>query len=181
MTHKPTTMVLVLEDGTEMHGTAFGKPDAVFGEVVFNTGMTGYVETLTDPSYRGQILVSTYPLVGNYGVPGARAPGSLDRPYESDRIQVQGLVVQSYVDHHSHHAAKRSLSQWLADEGIPAVTGIDEAFEVVAAGAASRGVEVTPTEIVGLVPERFMPDPDAKAARLLKESGRSLESALEGS
>ncbi|MBK8252784.1 MAG: glutamine-hydrolyzing carbamoyl-phosphate synthase small subunit [Polyangiaceae bacterium] len=118
-------MLLVLEDGTTMHGTAFGKPAPVFGEVVFNTGMTGYIETLTDPSYRGQILVSTYPLVGNYGVPAARKPGSMDRPYESDHIQVQGLVVQTYVDHHSHHEADRSLSQWLADENVPGITGID--------------------------------------------------------
>lgn len=125
MNDKPTRMKLVLEDGTEMHGAAFGQPGAVFGEVVFNTGMTGYVETLTDPSYRGQILVSTYPLVGNYGVPAPREKGDMARPYESDRIQVQGLVVQTYVDHHSHHASKRSLSRWLADEGVPAITGID--------------------------------------------------------
>src|SRR5262245_19705231 len=120
-----TTMKLVLEDSTEMTGSAFGHPDAVFGEVVFNTGMTGYVETLTDPSYRGQILVSTYPLVGNYGVPAARKSGSIERPYESDRIQVQGLVVQTYVDAYSHHAAARSLSEWLAAERVPAITGID--------------------------------------------------------
>ena len=89
---------LVLEDGTEMRGEAFGACRPVAGEVVFNTGMTGYVETLTDPSYKGQILVMTYPLVGNYGVPAARAPGSIEPPYESSGIQVQGLVVQRYVD-----------------------------------------------------------------------------------
>ena len=118
-------MKLVLEDGTEMSGRAFGAARPVGGEVVFNTGMSGYVETLTDPSYRGQILVLTYPLVGNYGVPAPRAPGSLDGPYESDRIQVQGLVVQTYVDAYSHHAATRSLGAWLQAEGIPAITGID--------------------------------------------------------
>jgi carbamoyl-phosphate synthase small subunit len=118
-------MKLVLEDGTEMIGAAFGASHPVGGEVVFNTGMAGYVETLTDPSYRGQILVLTYPLVGNYGVPRPRAAQSLDRPYEADRIQVQGLVVQSYVDTYSHHAAGRSLSDWLRQENIPAVTGID--------------------------------------------------------
>ena len=107
MTQKTTRMKLVLEDGTEMLGTAFGQPDAVFGEVVFNTAMTGYIETLTDPSYRGQILVSTYPLVGNYGVPAPRKAGAMDRPYESDRIQGQGLVVQNYVDDHSHHQDTR--------------------------------------------------------------------------
>jgi len=116
---------LVLEDEFETGGEAFGGVEPVFGEVVFNTGMAGYVETLTDPSYRGQILVLTYPLVGNYGVPAARATGSLDRPFESGRIQVQGLVVQSYVDHHSHHASTRSLGEWLRSERVPAVTGID--------------------------------------------------------
>ncbi|WP_437680357.1 glutamine-hydrolyzing carbamoyl-phosphate synthase small subunit [Sorangium sp. So ce131] len=118
-------MKLVLEDGTTMTGRCFGAPRAVSGEVVFNTGMTGYVETLTDPSYRGQILTLTYPLVGNYGVPAPRPAGSIDAPYEADRIQVQGLVVQSYVERYSHHAAVRSLGAWLASEGIPAITGID--------------------------------------------------------
>jgi carbamoyl-phosphate synthase small subunit len=116
---------LRLDDGTELRGFGFGAASAVQGEVVFNTGMTGYVEALTDPSYRGQILVLTYPLAGNYGVPAPRPLGSLEPPYESDRIQVQGLVVQNYVAAHSHHAARRSLHDWLASEGIPALTGVD--------------------------------------------------------
>lgn len=118
-------MKLVLEDGTAMEGIAFAAEQAVSGEVVFNTGMAGYVETLTDPSYRGQILCVTYPLVGNYGVPAPREPGTLGKPYEADRIQVQGLVVQNYVEGYSHHTATRSLGQWLASEGVTAVTGID--------------------------------------------------------
>ena len=118
-------MRLVLEDGTEMPGRAFGATGSVGGEVVFNTAMAGYVEALTDPSYRGQILVLTYPLVGSYGVPAPRAPGSLDGPYESGRAQVQGLVVQSYVDKYSHSAAARSLGAWLEAEGVPGITGID--------------------------------------------------------
>ncbi len=118
-------MKLFLEDDTEMAGRAFGALKAVEGEVVFNTGMAGYVEALTDPSYKGQILVLTYPLIGNYGAPSSRPNGSLDRPYESDRIQVQGLVVQQYFDAFSHHAATRSLSEWLSTEGVPAVTGVD--------------------------------------------------------
>ena len=125
MPSKPTRMKLVLEDGTEMEGSAFGEAEAVFGEVVFNTGMTGYVETLTDPSYKGQILVATYPLVGNYGVPPPRKLGALDRPFESSRIQVQGLVVQTYSGAYSHHSATRSLGEWLRAEKVPAVTGID--------------------------------------------------------
>jgi carbamoyl-phosphate synthase small subunit len=118
-------MKLVLEDGTTLAGRSFGAVRAVAGEVVFNTGMTGYVETLTDPSYRGQLLVTTYPLVGNYGVPAPRERGSIARPYESDAIQVQGLLVQSYVDSYSHHAAGRSLAAWLRSENIPAITGVD--------------------------------------------------------
>jgi carbamoyl-phosphate synthase small subunit len=118
-------MRLLLEDGTEMSGRAFGAAGSVGGEVVFNTAMAGYVEALTDPSYRGQILVLTYPLIGSYGVPAPRAPGSLDGPYESGRVQVQGLVVQSYVDKYSHSAAARSLGTWLEAEGVPGITGID--------------------------------------------------------
>src|SRR5262245_10957513 len=89
---------LALNDGTVFAGRLFGSPRTIGGEVVFNTGMTGYVETLTDPSYAGQILVLTYPLLGNYGVPEARGGRLLGPPYGSDRIQVQGWVVQQYVD-----------------------------------------------------------------------------------
>jgi carbamoyl-phosphate synthase small subunit len=116
---------LILEDGTVLRGDAFGATDPVCGEVVFNTGMSGYVETLTDPSYRGQILVMTYPLIGNYGVPQAREPESIAGPFESGRIQVQGLVVQNYVERFSHHAATRSLEHWLKSEQITAMTGVD--------------------------------------------------------
>lgn len=118
-------MKLVLEDGTELSGRGFGATRAVGGEVVFNAAMTGYIETLTDPSYRGQILLLTYPLIGNYGVPLPRLAGSIDQPYESNQIQVQGLVVQHYVDDHSHHSGVRSLHDWLLSEGVPAVNGID--------------------------------------------------------
>jgi len=108
-----------------MAGHGFGAPHPVRGEVVFNSAMTGYVEALTDPSYCGQILVFTYPLIGNYGVPPPRPRGSLERPYESGRIQVQGVVVQNYVEAYSHHAASRSLHDWLFAEGVPGLTGVD--------------------------------------------------------
>src|SRR5262249_7896037 len=87
-------MELVLADGTVVSGRSFGARREARGEVVFNTGMVGYVETLTDPSYRGQILVATYPLVGNYGVP--------EGPFESGRIQVQALIVHQHCDQPSH-------------------------------------------------------------------------------
>jgi carbamoyl-phosphate synthase small subunit len=116
---------LILDDGLVFRGRSFGACDPVCGEVVFNTAMSGYVETLTDPSYRGQILVATYPLIGNYGVPAPRASSSIDGPYESAHIQVQALVVQSYIGHYSHHAASRSLDQWLKTERVTGVTGVD--------------------------------------------------------
>ncbi len=118
---------LFLEDGSEFRGRSFGATGTgpVAGEVVFNTGMAGYIETLTDPSYRGQILVLTYPLQGNYGVPPPRPGGSIEAPFESDRIQVQGLIVQRHAAQPSHHAATRSLGEWLAAEGVPAMDGVD--------------------------------------------------------
>jgi carbamoyl-phosphate synthase small subunit len=118
-------VTLVLEDGTRFQGRGFGASCGVAGEVVFNTAMTGYVESLTDPSYRGQIQLLTYPLVGNYGVPPERPTDGIDEPFESSRIQVQALVVQSYVDTPSHFAMSRSLGDWLAEEGIPGLTGVD--------------------------------------------------------
>src|SRR2546430_14994063 len=110
-------MKLVLSDGSVFEGRSFGADTDAAGEVVFNTGMTGYVETLTDPSYRGQILVMTYPLQGNYGVPS----GS----FESSRIQIQGLIVSHYSARPHHHEAVRTLSAWLESEGVPAIEGID--------------------------------------------------------
>jgi len=118
---------LVLEDGTEYKGRAFGARRSSAGEVVFNTGMVGYVESLTDPSYRGQILVSTYPLVGNYGVPreDAKGPFGLSLTRESYAIHAKGLVVADYSESYSHWNAQQSLSDWLEEEGIVGITGID--------------------------------------------------------
>lgn len=110
-------MQLLLANNIACGGTGFGAQRDVQGEVVFNTAMTGYVETLTDPSYRGQILVLTYALQGNYGVP--------DGPFESRRIQVQGLVVSHYSAAPNHHASQRTLGQWLQAEGVPAIFGVD--------------------------------------------------------
>lgn len=117
-------MRLVLEDGTEYVGESLGANVAVAGEVVFNTAMAGYPESLTDPSYAGQILVQTYPLIGNYGVPAEPRGPSLS-PFQSPRIHVQGLVVQRGSIHHSHHRAGRSLAEWLRSEDVPLLTGVD--------------------------------------------------------
>lgn len=120
-----TRMRLTLEDETSMEGFSFGAVRPVCGEVVFSTAMAGYVQSLTDPSYCGQILVFTYPLIGNYGVPVARAPGGIEPPYESDRIHVQGVIAQNYVADYTHHDAARSLGSWLRSSDVPAISGVD--------------------------------------------------------
>ena len=116
---------LVLEDGSIYEGFSFGASTPIAGEVVFNTGMVGYPETLTDPSYFGQILVSTYPLVGNYGVPEFGEQNGLSDQYESDRMHISGLIVANYSTEHSHWSAAASLAKWLQDSNVPAITGID--------------------------------------------------------
>ncbi len=116
---------LVLEDGSIFYGYSFGSTKTIAGEVVFNTGMVGYPETLTDPSYRGQILVLTYPLIGNYGVPDGEKENNLYKFFESDRIQVEGLIISNYSDTYSHWNAKKSLSTWLQENNVPGLFGID--------------------------------------------------------
>ena len=121
-------MKLILKDGTVFEGESFGAASSAAGEVVFNTGMTGYVESLTDPSYAGQIVVLTYPLIGNYGVPSfakASEGKPVPAPFESNKIHIAGLVVAEYSKEYSHHAAKQSLAQWLKESGVPALTCID--------------------------------------------------------
>jgi len=108
---------LALEGAISFAGVPFGAARSVRGEVVFNTGMTGYVEALTDPSYRGQILVLTYPIQGNYGVP--------EGPFESEAIQVAGLVVTHYSEQPSHHRSVRTLGAWLDSQGVPALHSVD--------------------------------------------------------
>jgi len=116
---------LILENGNEFKGFSFGAENSTSGEVVFNTGMVGYPESLTDPSYKGQILVLTYPLIGNYGVPDRIIDNGLATNFESGRIQVQALVISDYSFEYSHWNAKISLADWLKEEGIPAIYGID--------------------------------------------------------
>ncbi len=116
--------VLVLEDGSVFWGRSYFKGETE-GEVVFNTGMVGYVESLTDPSYYGQILVQTYPLIGNYGVPLPKISDGILENYESERIQVRGYVVSELCETPSHHTAERGLIDWLEEEEIPHIFGID--------------------------------------------------------
>lgn len=116
----PQPAQLLLDDGTVLDGFSFGYEGGVDGEVVFNTGMTGYPESLTDPSYAGQILVCTYPLIGNYGIPAEQ----FER-FESGRAQISGLIVSQYEPNYSHWEAKQSLGEWLREQHVPAITGID--------------------------------------------------------
>src|SRR5437870_1865892 len=119
--------VLFLEDGSFFRGRGFGAQIDIVGEVVFNTGMVGYPESMTDPSYAGEVLCFTYPLIGNYGVPGS---GSVDQfglpsPFESESIKVDGIIVQEACEKPSHWASKRTLSEWMESEGVPGISGID--------------------------------------------------------
>ena len=116
---------LTLEDGTVFTGKSFGSEKAVAGEVVFYTGMTGYPESLTDPSYTGQILVSTYPMIGNYGVPVNRMENGVHAHYESDKLHITALIISDYSFEYSHWNAEKSLSEWLKDWDVPGVFGID--------------------------------------------------------
>ncbi len=116
---------LVLQDGTIFEGTSFGYEKSVSGEVVFYTAMTGYPESLTDPSYKGQILVPTYPMIGNYGVPVDKKQDDLPAFFESDKIHCTALVISDYSFAYSHWNAQKSLGQWLKDQQVPGLFGID--------------------------------------------------------
>lgn len=125
--HIGLNATIVLEDGSTYRGTGFGYPKTVGGEFVFNTGMVGYTETLTDPSYRGQMLCLTYPLIGNYGVPSNSIKDNFGLPkyFESEKIQVSGLIVHEISNVANHRECHKTLDQWLFDEKIPGISGID--------------------------------------------------------
>ncbi len=116
---------LELKDGAVFRGRSFGAMSSVGGEVVFNTGMVGYPESLTDPSYKGQILAFTYPLIGNYGIPGYEIVRGMHEHFESDTVQVNGLAVSEYSPCCSHWSSRTSLDEWLKEHGVPGIYGID--------------------------------------------------------
>lgn len=117
---------LILSDGTRFVGQSFGAAVDSSGEVVFTTGMTGYPESMTDPSFKGQIMVTTYPLIGNYGVPSEeKNEWGFSKNLESENIQVSGLIVSQVSENYSHFAAVSSLQRWMEHHGIPGITGID--------------------------------------------------------
>jgi carbamoyl-phosphate synthase small subunit len=135
---------LLLEDGRFFDGFLFGSQSSCSGEIVFNTGMVGYVEALSDPSYRGQILTFTYPLIGNYGIP---------ERFESDHIQVRGVVVSRNIQTHSHWESRKSLEEWMKENGIPGISGIDT--RALTKHLRSRGTmlgRIIPDELVNMKP-----------------------------
>ena len=127
-------MALEVKEGASSirfcEGKSFGAHRSVAGELVFQTGMVGYPESITDPSYRGQILVITFPLVGNYGVPSREEKDAIlnDIPahFEAAEIHIAGLIVASYAgEEYSHHLARSSLGSWLKEQNVPAICGVD--------------------------------------------------------
>ncbi len=117
---------LILKDGTIIEGESFGAETSSAGEVVFNTSMIGYPESFTDPSYKGQILTLTFPLIGNYGVGEFEKDlDAVQKRFESDKVQIHGLIVSEYSKNYSHWDAVQSLGDWLKKHNIPAITGVD--------------------------------------------------------
>ena len=143
---------LILDDGTVLNGIGFGYSTVVFGEIVFNTGMVGYPETLTDPSYSGQILTLTYPLIGNYGVPdpAIKDDDGISSYFESDKIQVRGLVIHELSMIASHWNLSMTLDEWLYKEKIPGISGIDTrelTKKLRTSGVMMAALAVSDTEI----------------------------------
>ncbi len=116
---------LILENGSEFEGYSFGYYGPSHGEVVFSTAMVGYPESLTDPSFSGQILVSTYPIIGNYGVPPMDKENGIEKFFESGKIHVQALIITDYSFEYSHWNAVKSLDEWMKEEKIPGIYGVD--------------------------------------------------------
>jgi carbamoyl-phosphate synthase small subunit len=116
---------LVLQDGTVFSGQSIGSPQSIAGETVFCTGMVGYEQSLTDPSFSGQLLCFTYPMIGNYGVPRMKRKNGLQPFFESDRVQVSGVIVSETSQQPSHWNSIQSFSDWLKEEKIPGIAGID--------------------------------------------------------
>ncbi len=117
--------IVSLANGLEFQGYSFGYQSQVDGEVVFSTAMVGYPESLTDPSYSGQILCVTYPLIGNYGVPEEKVINNISGNFESEKIHIRGLIISDYSFNYSHWSAVKSLDEWLKENKIPGIYGVD--------------------------------------------------------
>jgi len=187
---------LFLEDGTRFEGEGFGAPTRHVGEVVFTTGMVGYPESLTDPSFRGQVLTFTYPLIGNYGVPRTDVRDRWGLPgLESEEVQVRGVVLRGTTAP-NHWSSHRSLEEWLADEGVPGIRGVDtrRLTQHLRSGGVLRGVlHVADSDDVpsdeelrraianapGYAEENYMADVAPKRAKLLGPSRGPLVAVLD--
>ena len=151
---------LRLENGMEFHGYSFGCADAVSGEVVFNTSMVGYPEQLTDATYSGQILCMTYPLIGNYGVPSEELLAeSLSKNFESDKIHPKGLIVFDYCEDYSNWEAVKSLEQWMTEQGLTGIYGIDtrELTKILRDKGAMKGSIIPEGATAPAMPEAATP------------------------
>ncbi|KAI9206090.1 uncharacterized protein BJ171DRAFT_612621 [Polychytrium aggregatum] len=174
-----TIATLLLQDGTAFNGISFGAEVSIAGECVFATGHAGYPESLTDPSYRGQILVLTFPLIGNYGVPSREAVdaalNNLQKYFESSQIHVAALVVGNYAQDYSHYLASSSLSEWLKEQNIPAIYGIDTRAltkkirttgallgKLVFPKTASAAVDYTPADWLSSLADVAWHDPNTR-------------------
>lgn len=144
---------LVLENGLEFQGYSFGYPAEADGEVVFNTAMVGYPESLTDPSYSGQILCITYPIIGNYGIPADKCENGISKVFESEKIHVRALVISYYSEDFSHWNSVKSLDCWLKENKIPGIYGVDtrELTKVIREKGAMLG-RIVPARRKGFEP-----------------------------
>lgn len=165
-----TSATLILEDGNQFKGYSFGAEKSISGEVVFNTAMTGYPESLTDPSYSGQILVITYPLIGNYGVPEFAEADGILKFFESDRIHIRGLVISDYSEDYSHWNACKSLSEWLKENGVPAIYGVDT--RQITKLIREKGVMLGKIDVEGTTPAEGFDDPNKDNLVALASTGK---------
>ena len=152
---------LILSDGSSFEGKPFGAKKDVQGEVVFNTGMVGYPESLTDPSYRGQILVCTYPLIGNYGVPDeSRDEWKIKKHFESNEIHIRGLIVSEYCEDYNHFMAKQSLGEWMKKNNIPGMQCVDT--RALTQKLRQHGVMLGQISQNGKTPAKEIKDPNTE-------------------
>lgn len=166
-------MKLFLEDGTQVDGHSFGADAPMAGEVVFTTGMTGYLEILTDPSYFGQIVVFTFPLIGNYGVFDAKEfTAAVDAVYESSRVWVKGVLLSETAEKFSHELGETSFASWLKREGIPALSGVDTRLltQKLREHGVLRGAiaDAPPTSFEDPLAGRYVPEVSPKGVTILE-------------
>eukprot|EP00931_Biecheleriopsis_adriatica_P111997 TRINITY_DN864_c0_g1_i3.p1 TRINITY_DN864_c0_g1~~TRINITY_DN864_c0_g1_i3.p1 ORF type:complete len:1609 (-),score=374.68 TRINITY_DN864_c0_g1_i3:279-5054(-) len=162
---------LELADGTTMKGYSFGAPVSMSGEVVFFTGMVGYPESLTDPSYAGQILVLTYPLIGNYGVPSAEPDGlGLPKWFESNKIHLKGVVISDYSYEPSHYTSIRTLGEWLSSQGVPGIYNVDT--RAITKTIRQTGAILGKIIVEGSTPSSDLPMDDPNVKNLPAEVSR---------